>query len=485
MKAIQYLMMLLCVSLIISGCAKKGDEGKISITTSSDEAKKEFLLGRDLAERLLLTNAREHFDKAIALDPNFATAYLNRANVSFTGTEFFTNLKKAVALSDKSSEGERLLILANESAANGNTAKQKEYAVKLVVLFPRDERALYNLGGYYYAVQEYTQAIEQYKKAIEIDTNYSPSYNILGYAYRQVENYPDAEKAFKKYIELVPNDPNPYDSYAELLMKMGRFDESIVNYRKALSLDSNFVSSRAGIAADFLFKGLPDTASIEAEKIQAMARNDGDVRTSFFTRMVIYADEGKMDLALKEAEMQYALGEKIDDVAAMSADLQSKGTILLEMKKFDEALQAFEKSVQIVAASDLSPEIKDNAQLTHHYNLALMAIGKKDLNRAKAEAAEFSKGADANNSVNLKWRAHQLAGSIALMEKKNDAAIAELLKANQQNPYDLFRLALAYKANGDNTNAKEFCMKAAHFYGLPGLNYAFIRSKAEKMLAAM
>ena len=39
-------------------------------------------------------------------------------------------------------------------------------------------------------------------------------------------NYADAEKAFQKYIELIPKDPNPYDSYAELLLKMGRFDDS-------------------------------------------------------------------------------------------------------------------------------------------------------------------------------------------------------------------------------------------------------------------
>ena len=50
---------------------------------------------------------------------------------------------------------------------------------------------------------------------------------MLGYAYRQEGDYANAEQAFKKYIELIPNDPNPYDSYAELLLKMGKFDESI------------------------------------------------------------------------------------------------------------------------------------------------------------------------------------------------------------------------------------------------------------------
>src|SRR5215217_9791575 len=84
--------------------------GKIPVTTSSEEARKEFLQGRDLAERLLAQDSIQHFDKAITLDPNFALAELGRANASQTAKEFFDHLKKAVALSGKASYGERMLI---------------------------------------------------------------------------------------------------------------------------------------------------------------------------------------------------------------------------------------------------------------------------------------------------------------------------------------------------------------------------------------
>src|SRR5215204_2554589 len=71
--------------------------GKIAVTTSSEEARKEFLAGRDLSEKLRNTDSIAHFDKAISLDPNFALAELNRANVSPSAKEFFEHLKKAVA----------------------------------------------------------------------------------------------------------------------------------------------------------------------------------------------------------------------------------------------------------------------------------------------------------------------------------------------------------------------------------------------------
>ena len=84
-------------------------------------------------------------------------------------------------------------------------------------------------------------------KATTINPSFSQPYNQLGYAYRFLEKFGDAETAFKKYVELIPSDPNPHDSYAELLMKMGRFDESIKAYEQALSLDRNFVASYVGI----------------------------------------------------------------------------------------------------------------------------------------------------------------------------------------------------------------------------------------------
>ena len=303
--------------------------GKIAITTSSEEARKEFLAGRDLAEKLRVTDSIAHFDKAISLDPNFALAELNRANASPTAKEFFAHLNKAVTLSAKVSDGERMLIQATEAGANANPTKQKEILEQLVAAYPNDERAHFNLGGYYFGQQEFTRAINHYKKATEIAPDYSTAYNILGYAYRQNEAYADAENAFKKYIELIPNDPNPYDSYAELLLKMGRFEEAITQYNKALAIEPTFINSHFGIAAALAYQGKAGEAQAELEKITTKARTDGERRTALFGQMVVAADNGKLDQALAEVEKQYALGQKSSDMPAMAGDLQLKGNILL------------------------------------------------------------------------------------------------------------------------------------------------------------
>jgi tetratricopeptide (TPR) repeat protein len=488
--------MIFAVSIALSGCAQVESTGapaaadntanssaKLPVTTASEEARKEFLLGRELQDKLLIQDSIAHFDKAISLDPNFAIAELNRANVSPTGKEFFDHLTKAVSLADKASNGERLLILATEAGANANTTKQKELLDQLMTAYPSDERAHFNLAGYYFGQQDYPQAIGHYKKATELSPTYSSAFNLLGYAYRQAGDYANAEQAFKKYIELIPKDPNPYDSYAELLLKMGRFDEAITQYRKALEIDQNFINAHQGIAAAQLYSGKPDDAAAELQKITDKARSDAERRTALFALTVVDVDSGKMDKALAEVDKQYALGEKTNDIPGMTGDLQLKGNILLETGKFDEAKALFERGLKMTEDSNLSQQIKDNARLFHHFNLARVALGKKDLATAKTEAEAYKKGTDALKNPFQIRQAHSLAGMIALEEKDYDKALTELQQANPQNPYDLYRTCQAYQGKGDAGKAKEFCSKAANFNSLPQLNLAFIRTKAAKAKA--
>ena len=455
--------------------------GKVPVTTVSADARKEFLEGRDLSERLLAQDSLQHFDKALALDPDFASAELARANNSPTAKEFFEHLNKAVGLAGKASDGEKLFILANQAGANGDVARQKDTLDQLLAAYPNDERAQFALGNYYFGQQAYGPAIDHYKKATELAPNYSPAYNIVGYAYRQQDDYAHAEQSFKRYTELIPNDPNPYDSYGELLLKMGRFDDSIVQYRKALAIDPHFVPSHFGISADLTYMGKPQEAEAELARMKDQARNDGELRTAFFGLAVVAADSGKLDKALQQMDREYDIAKKKNDLAAMAADLQAKGNILAEMQNYGEANQQFERSLEFVQESNLSQEIKDNAKLLHHYNLSALAIGKKDYAAAKTHLEQFRQGAEASKNPAQVKLAHELAGRILLAEKDYEKAIAELERANLQDPRNLYRLGQAHDGKGERPQAQEFYRKAAKFNSLPALNYAFIRTKAEKL----
>jgi tetratricopeptide (TPR) repeat protein len=459
--------------------AERGD--KIAITTASDEARTLYTRGRVLADQLRAHDARKLFEEAAAKDPNFALAHYDLAINSPTPKEFLEHVNEAVALSGKASEGERLQILALQAGVNGDSKKSLEYTEELVAKYPRDERALTLLGFAYSGQQEFGKAVGTLTKATEVNPQFAPAYNLLGYAYMPQAKYPEAERAFKKYIELVPNDPNPYDSYAEMLMRTGRFDESIAQYRKALSLEPHFSNSYIGIASNLMFQGKHDAAAAQAQKLYDGARDDGDRRTAMASRAVIFLDQGNTAKALQETEKLYALDAKLADTSAMSGDAGQMGDILLGAGRPDEAGKRYRQSLKLIEGSGLPGEFKEFAKLGDRYNLARVALAKRDLATAKSEAGAFMSGAQATGDVARIRLGHELAGMIALQEKDFDQATEHLAQADQQDPYILYTIALAYQGKGDAAKAKEFAQRAANQHTLPTIRYALVRMKASKI----
>jgi tetratricopeptide (TPR) repeat protein len=260
---------------------------------------------------------------------------------------------------------------------------------------------------------------------------------------------------------------------------MGRFDDAIAQYRKALAIDPNFLNAHQGIAMAQLYQGRPEQALVEIGEIGKKARNDGERRTGMFAASVVHIDGGQLARALEDARAQYVLGEKTNDVGAMAFDKNLMGTILLEMGKPDQAKVEYEGAVELVGASDLSDEIKANARVVVHYNLARVAAAKKDFAAAQKEADEFRAGAAASKNPQQVKNAHELDGILALARKDYDKAIAELAQANQQNPQDLYRLCVAYTGKGDAAKAADYCKRAADFNVLPNVNLAWVRTKAK------
>ena len=469
--------------LLICGCEVRKE--KMPITTVSDEAMKEYLEGRNLAENLRGQESLPYYKKAIEMDEKFAMAYVGYAFNYPSAKGFFENLNKAVALVDKVSEGEKTYILGVDAGVSGKPKEQQKYFEKLVEMYPDDERAHNFLGNNYFGQQLFEEAITEFKKAVEINPKYAAPYNSLGYAYRPLEKYDEAEKAFKRYIELIPDDPNPYDSYAELMLKMGEFEKSITNYEKALEKDKNFVASYLGIASNLNYMGNYETARNKISELLSIARNDGERRAAYNAMAISYADEGNLEKALEYIDHQFELAKKINDKAAMSGDLAIMGNIYFEMGKTKEALEHFTKSVQMADAADMSPELKENIRLGHFYSTASCAMKNSDLETAKKDSEEFMKGVKAINNPNQIRLAHQLRAMIMMKENKYEDAEIELKQANLQNPYNLYRMAIVYENLGNIEVAKEYCEKAAKFNSLANFAYAFIRNKANAMLTEL
>lgn len=455
-------------------------QGKVPITTKSEEARALYLKGRDLQERLRATDAHEQFVKAAAADKDFALAQLGLANTAASPKDFFAALKQATSLMSKASEGERHLILAADAGARGDTAAQKSHIDQLTATFPRDERAQNALGAYHFGRQEYPQAIAAYEKAIAVNPAFSQPYNQMGYAYRFIGRNEEAEKAFKKYIELIPDDPNPYDSYAELLMKLGRFDESIRSYEKALSVNDHFVASYIGIGLDQIYLGQPQKARETYAKLASIARNGGEKRAAYAQTAFSYIDEGNTAAAVAEVEKMKAVAKAEADTVSLSADANLIGNIYLEAGRPDEAKAQFAEALKLAEAASTPADVKEAARRQDRFDLARVALAKGDLEGAQA-AADAYVAAVAQRKIPFEVRqGHELQGVVALQRKDYAKAAGELAQANNLDPRVQYHLALALQGQGDAKGAREAARQAADHNGL-NFNYAYVRGKAKEL----
>lgn len=454
---------------------------KLPVTTSSPEALAAFLNGRDRLEMLRAADAREFFQQAVALDPSFALAWWGLANAAAGPSEFFSSLEKAVELSGNTSDAEAKLIRATEAGVNADQERQRQLLEELTAEYPNDERVHFTLGTFYFGQQEWEAAMGEFEKAIAIDPEYAPPYNHLGYCYRNLERYEKAETAFKKYAELVPDEPNPHDSYAELLMKIGKFGESIKEYERALEINPNFTPSYVGLGNNQILLGRTKEARNTFARLAFIARSDGERRQALTWTAASYIHEGNIDGALAEIDKRRGIALDAGDWLSVAADYNLSGFVLLGAGRKEEALASFDRAVEVIDKAYATDEVRETFRRNHLYNRARVAIARGELDDATGFADRYRAEVEQHRVAGEERAVHDLLGRIAMARGNPAEAIEQLHQANQQNPEILFLLAQAYEAAGDLDQARSYAGRAAHFNGL-SFFYAFVRQDALAML---
>jgi tetratricopeptide (TPR) repeat protein len=267
-------------------------------------------------------------------------------------------------------------------------------------------------------------------------------------------------------------------------MKMGRFEESIKSYEKALSLDHNFVASYVGIGNDRVFMGQPDEARKSYAKLAAVARNDGERLQAHLWTAWSYVHEGAADKALAELEANAAIDRAGKDLVALSGTTGQMANVLLEAGRVDAAAAKFREQVETIDKAEVAAEVKEAAHRQALFDEAKVALAKNDVASAKAKASSYGTAVAAKNVPFEVRQTHELAGRIALAEKSYETAAGELRQANQQDPRVLYLTAVALQGKGDLQAAGETASRAADFNGLSN-TYGYVRSKAKAMAATL
>jgi tetratricopeptide (TPR) repeat protein len=321
-------------------------------------------------------------------------------------------------------------------------------------------------------------ALSEYARAIEIDPDFSPAYNMIGYTQVQLGNHEAAAVAFREYIRLIPDDPNPYDSYAEMLMKMGRFDESMDMYREAISKDSSFSASYLGVAGNL---NLLDRHPEAREFLQNLfdAPNTRDHRTqAFYAIAVSFVDEGKLESALTVLEHCCDSLRTRQDIVSLANNLHDQGFILIEMQQFEKALRKFEEALNLIENTDLADEVVEGYQRANLLRAANVALKQKKFDLAREKLKEWETLAEAMNLPRWREHSHLGKGMIAMEDGDFDRAVTEIRQSNLSRVHNLFQLALAYDGQGATSLARDYYLRAARYHAPCSLEYAMVRKKA-------
>jgi serine/threonine protein kinase/Tfp pilus assembly protein PilF len=230
--------------------------------TENAQAYDYYLRGRAYTRRITrndLDFAIQMFDRAIALDPNFALAHTGLATAS--GYVFFFH--------------ERDMKWVERGM------KSLELALRLAPDLPEvlAARALFAE-----AQKKYDEAIDYARRALERKPNCEGAYLVLGRAYFESDRWQDAAAVTERALEVSGDDYNTYIPYMNALERLGMAErahnvrERMVRTLNAqLELVPDDVRARILLASNCAALGDKDAAVRELDRAVTLRPNDANV----------------------------------------------------------------------------------------------------------------------------------------------------------------------------------------------------------------
>lgn len=228
-------------------------------TTDSAAALVEYRRGRQAQMRYYASDARPHFEKALALDPQFTVARLALldAEVPKAERERLLGELRAADL-DRLTERERFLVRAALLAADGKMEERGALVDRYLADHPRDAWALWLASGAAWNRQDYPRAEERYQRLLDLDPNWVMARNNLGYIAMAQGRFAEAEQAFQTYAFVAPDQANPHDSLGELYVLRGRYEEARRELETAVAIRPDFCASYQNLMRAAILERRPE-----------------------------------------------------------------------------------------------------------------------------------------------------------------------------------------------------------------------------------
>ena len=209
--------------------------------TTNAEAYEYFVRGGNLARRLTKADnaeSRRLMEKALALDPGFAAAWIGVARTLQFDMQFGwaadrrqalararEYVQKSLALDD--TQAESYAVMSRLALIAGQHEQALSHCNKALSLSP-GSLALATCGISLLFLNRPEEALESVKRAMRLSPNFPPFYLfVLGNAHRLLGHYDEAIDALERQAELLPpQSPFAHANLANVYMQAGREDDA-------------------------------------------------------------------------------------------------------------------------------------------------------------------------------------------------------------------------------------------------------------------
>lgn len=419
--------------------------GTMPVTTSSPKARELYQKGILDYENLYLERCNEDWRAAVKEDPGLALARAWIAFNSRSPVEVTQARNQAKALVSKISPGEQLMVRWIANVQAGDYLAGISAMNDMLAMFPKDKHLLYLAGNWLMLENGNEQALKLFDKALALDKNFPPALNDAAYVYARSRQFAKAFTAMDRYVVLLPKEPNPNDSYGELLRMAGHFDQSLDHYRKALKIDPTFASSQVGIADTYALMGNQAQARIEYDKAIAQAHNDGDRIDYMMQKAITWvreANPAEADKAFAEAAQKaHDLGLDLQEAQAhqrMAAYQSDDAAALKHLEVAEDALGHRPEISPLDRDEELSRVLRYRAVRASHGGNAELA--QKALHELETMAIS-------SRNLVIQSSYHGAAGALLAAQEKWQDAIAHL-EEDSDDPFSMQLLSRAYYEAG-------------------------------------
>lgn len=96
-------------------------------------------------------------------------------------------------------------------------------------------RVFTDLAAGYFVRGQYKTVLEELRRAIQIDPQFGPAYNLYGLVYMALAEDALAEENFQRALKLDPNDSVAHNNYGWFLCTRGRYDAGMAEFATAIA----------------------------------------------------------------------------------------------------------------------------------------------------------------------------------------------------------------------------------------------------------